>query len=70
MIDAVRCPYCILDFEFRRMVAHVDARHICSKCGHTARPGDPEYECRCLHCRKLQSVSWNFSSKQRPAVRT
>jgi len=62
--DAVRCPYCISDSEFRRMVAHVDARHICNKCGHTTRPGDQEYECHCLNCRKVQSVSWKFSSRQ------
>ena len=35
MERAVRCPYCVLGFEFRRMVAHVDGRHICNKCGHT-----------------------------------
>ena len=50
MENTVRCPYCASGSEFRRMVAHVDGRYICSKCGHIERPGDPEYKCRCSKC--------------------
>jgi len=53
MGTTVRCPYCVLDYEFRPMVAHVDGRYICNRCGHTARPGDAIYECRCPKCLKL-----------------
>ena len=35
MKGIVRCPYCIFGPEFRPMVAHVDGRYICNKCGHT-----------------------------------
>jgi hypothetical protein len=49
----VRCPYCVLANEFRLMVTHVDGTLICGKCGHTARPLDKHYECRCSKCREL-----------------
>ena len=50
MADTVRCPYCALGFEFRPMVAHLDGRYICDRCGHTARPDDRKYQCRCPRC--------------------
>lgn len=53
MKDAVRCPYCVLGVEFRPMVAHVDGRYICNKCGHTTHPSESEYRCLCPNCRKL-----------------
>jgi DNA-directed RNA polymerase subunit RPC12/RpoP len=53
MSKTVRCPYCVLGQEFRPMVMHVDGRYICSRCGHTARPGDTTYECHCQKCVKL-----------------
>jgi hypothetical protein len=53
MQERVRCPYCVLDEEFRPMVAHVDGTHICSRCGHTTRPGEAAYQCRCLRCVKI-----------------
>jgi hypothetical protein len=46
----VRCPYCILANESRPMVIHVDGTLICGRCGHTARPIDKRYECRCSKC--------------------
>jgi ribosomal protein S27AE len=70
MKGTVRCPYCVTGVEFHPMVAHVDDRHICNKCGHTTRPSDGEYECHCPNCSKLVSPGWRFSSKQRPVVRT
>jgi hypothetical protein len=53
MKDAVRCPFCVLGLEFRPMVAHIDGRYICDKCGHTTHPGESEYQCHCPNCRKL-----------------
>jgi DNA-directed RNA polymerase subunit RPC12/RpoP len=53
MPKTVRCPFCVLGDEFRPMVAHIDGRYICSKCGHTTSPGDIGYECRCPKCMKL-----------------
>ncbi len=56
MENAVRCPYCVLGVQFRPMVAHVDSRYICSKCGHTTLPSASEYKCHCPNCRKLVPV--------------
>lgn len=53
MGKTVRCPYCVLDHEFRPMVAHLDGRYICNRCGHTTRPDDATYQCRCPRCVKL-----------------
>ena len=53
----VRCPYCALGEEFRPMVAHVDGRFICSKCGHTAGPKGKFYECRCFKCVRLNAAA-------------
>ena len=69
MKDAARCPYCISGVEFRRMIAHVDGRSICSKCGHTTCPGNPEYQCHCLNCRNVEAVTSRLVSKQRPDAR-
>jgi ribosomal protein S27AE len=54
MSDLIRCPYCVLGFEFRPMIAHVDGRYICGKCGHTTRLGDAVYECQCERCLKYR----------------
>lgn len=70
MNDAVRCPFCVSGVEFRPMVAHLDGRHICSKCGHTTHLSDAAYNCHCPNCRKLHSVDWKSASRQHPAVRT
>ena len=54
MRDTVQCPYCVSGLEFRPMVAHVDGRYICDKCGHTAYPGNTTYKCRCPKCSELE----------------
>ena len=54
---AVRCPYCVSGFEFRLMVAHVDGRYICNRCGHTTHLSDGKYECGCRNCLKLVPVA-------------
>jgi len=53
MRDTVRCPYCVSGSESFAMVAHVDGRYICGKCGHTAYPDDAAYSCRCPQCQEL-----------------
>jgi DNA-directed RNA polymerase subunit RPC12/RpoP len=53
MTEIIRCPYCALGFEFRPMVAHLDGRYICDKCGHTAHLDDRKYQCRCPKCVEL-----------------
>jgi ribosomal protein S27AE len=56
MGDTVLCPYCVSGPEFRPMVAHVDGRYICDKCGHTAYPRNAKYKCRCPKCLELAAV--------------
>jgi hypothetical protein len=53
MGKTVRCPYCVLGHEFRPMVAHVDGRYICNRCGHITCLGDAKYDCHCPQCLKL-----------------
>jgi len=53
--DVVRCPYCVSSDEFRPMIAHVDGRFICNKCGHICRPRDLGHRCKCPNCQKLSS---------------
>ncbi len=50
MVLVVRCPYCVSGIEFRPMIAYEDGRFVCRECGHTARPGDPDYRCSCRKC--------------------
>ena len=50
MTKTVLCSYCVLGLEFRPMVAHLDGRYICDKCGHTVHPDDVKYRCRCPKC--------------------
>ena len=40
MSEIIRCPYCVQGFDFRAMIAHIDGKYICGKCGHTAHPGN------------------------------
>ncbi len=49
-LKVVRCPYCVLDDDFRPMVAHLDGRYICAKCGHLANPRDKDFRCSCPEC--------------------
>jgi hypothetical protein len=52
----VHCPYCVLANEFRPMVAHLDGRFVCSKCGHLANPRDSDFQCICTNCFELRSA--------------
>ena len=63
--ETVRCPYCVLGLESRLMVAHVDRRYICGKCGHTAYPVDVAYECRCPKCLELAGAQIASRATQR-----
>jgi DNA-directed RNA polymerase subunit RPC12/RpoP len=50
----VRCPYCVFGEAFRPMIAHLDGRFICAKCGHLASPFDKDFKCRCPECSELK----------------
>ena len=40
----VCCPCCVVGDEFRSMVAHLDGRFICAKCGHLANPSRKDFK--------------------------
>jgi hypothetical protein len=52
--SVVRCPYCVLDDNFREMVAHLDGRLICNKCGHMSHPNEPDFKCACSKCGEMR----------------
>ena len=56
MTKMLRCPYCAWGQDFRPMIAHVDGTFICNKCGHTSRPEDAAYKCRCYKCSEMDGV--------------
>jgi len=53
----VRCPYCVLADDFRPMLPKVEGWFVCTNCGHSARPEQPDYKCRCQHCEALNRVA-------------
>ena len=55
-LTAVQCPYCVLGYEFRPMVAHPNGRFVCNKCGHLAIPSDNTFECACWRCLELRAL--------------
>ena len=55
-MSAVRCPYCVLDDEFRQMISILNGRFVCSKCGHSAIPSDESFKCSCWRCLELREL--------------
>jgi hypothetical protein len=52
----VRCPYCILDDQFRPMLQR-SVWFICEQCGHTVIPEDPDFKCSCRECLVLKRAA-------------
>jgi len=46
----VRCPYCVLEDEFRPMLPMTQGKYGCASCGHLAAPGDGAFHCLCVRC--------------------
>ena len=57
MAEIVRCPYCVLDDHFRPMLSKREGWFICSKCGHTAIPENPEFKCFCQKCGEMNRAA-------------
>jgi ribosomal protein S27AE len=53
MIDPVRCRFCVEGQSFLQMVAHLDGRVICGRCGHVEIP-NVECECNCGNCAEVK----------------
>jgi hypothetical protein len=54
-----RCPYCIVEAEFRAMRVLENGRQICEHCGHIIFPEDLAFWCPCQRC-----VEAHFSLKK------
>ena len=52
----VRCPYCVSNDEFREMIARMDGRFVCNRCGHSAIPIDENFRCACRKCLELRDL--------------
>ena len=59
------CRHCADGFDLIPMIAHKDGRFVCRDCGHTVRPGLPEYKCACRPCvraaRREDAEEWKPS---------
>ncbi len=62
----VRCPYCVLDAEFRPMFSRSKRSYVCVSCGHTATAGGPSAKCGCTGCRKLNQIVSRLSREYSP----
>jgi predicted RNA-binding Zn-ribbon protein involved in translation (DUF1610 family) len=56
--EIVRCPYCVMDSEFRPMLRRSRKKwFVCVSCGHTATPDDPYLKCPCSRCREMKRIA-------------
>ena len=55
---AVRCPYCVLENQFRPMFRQPGKkRFVCVGCGHVATPGPIHSTCHCPKCRQMSRIA-------------
>jgi hypothetical protein len=48
-----RCPYCVVDDNFHRMMVLPNGRSICEKCEHIVFPHDTAFRCPCPKCLEI-----------------
>jgi hypothetical protein len=54
--EIIRCPYCVQGNHFKIMTAGGGRRWFkCDRCGHTAMPQNPTFQCACLGCFSLSN---------------
>lgn len=63
--EIVRCPYCVLDGDFRPMFRRSKKSFVCVNCGHASSPEDPYLKCPCRRCRQMNRIA-NRISRERP----
>jgi hypothetical protein len=51
----VRCPFFVLDNDFRPMLSTASGCYACTSCGHLAMPGDHNFQCPCGRCTSLRA---------------
>ena len=64
--ETVRCPYCVLDSEFRPMFRKGKKSFVCVSCGHSSIPDEPYAKCPCSRCRKLNRLANRLSREHQP----
>lgn len=62
-MDQVRCRYCIEGDGFLSMVAHLDGRYICKRCGHIEMP-DAAFECTCGSCGEVKRFAFSRNASE------
>jgi hypothetical protein len=56
MAEVVRCPYCVLDDDFRPPLQR-PPWFICEQCGHVVIPEDRDFKCSCRKCLELSRAA-------------
>jgi DNA-directed RNA polymerase subunit RPC12/RpoP len=64
--EIVRCPYCVLDSEFRPMSQRSKKSFVCDTCGHTVTSDKVYVKCSCSRCRELIRLASRISRDERP----
>lgn len=64
--EIVRCPYCVLDSEFRPMLHKSKKTFVCLSCGHTAWAEGLSSKCPCSRCRRVNRVANQLSREYPP----
>lgn len=63
--EIVRCPYCVLDSEFRPMLRGTRKHSfVCVSCGHLATPEDPYLKCPCPRCLEMNRIASRCRSSE------
>ena len=65
--EIIRCPYCVLDSEFRPMLRKSRKLFICVSCAHTAATGGSHLNCSCSRCHEMNSVADRIT-RERPGL--
>jgi hypothetical protein len=55
MVEAPRCPYCVLIDHFMLLSPTGDGRFVCTKCEHVTFPENRGFQCHCSHCRAMRA---------------
>ena len=63
MVEIVRCPYCVLENEFRPMLPMAQGKYGCASCGHLAVPGDATFQCLCVRCAPMSVLIKRLHSR-------
>lgn len=60
----VRCPYCVLGGEFRRMLPRSRNCFICLSCGHRTTVGASSLKCACPKCQRMDVIAHRCRSAE------